>query len=185
MFLLSLGVKFGIQKRFERNEKPQVQCKVERAASEQDCKLICLILCAGPESAGVCENCKCCEKFEKKAYLLMGLEVSLQLCRFAVFTVLQKKKKSSSGYDGEQAWTSTVNLMDSVQVGKAVFVKANYTTLGIEPKTFSYPGSFGNRTSVCWVEKESSTQCGQKEICDESWCCKALLLSMNFELIEF
>ena len=84
-----------------------------------------------------------------------------------------------------QAWTSTVNLMDSVQVGKAVFVKANYTTLGIEPKTFSYPGSFGNRTSVCWVEKESSTQCGQKEICDESWCCKALLLSMNFELIEF
>ena len=89
MFLLSLGVKFGIQKRFERNDKSQVQCRVERAASEQDCKLICLILCAGPESGGVCENCKCCEKFEKKANLLMGLEVSLQLCRFAVFTVLQ------------------------------------------------------------------------------------------------
>ena len=27
--------------------------------------------------------------------------------------------------------------MDSVQVGKAVFVKENYTTLGIEPRTYS------------------------------------------------
>ena len=93
MFLLSLGVKFGIQKRFERNDKSQVQCRVERAASEQDCKLICLILCAGPESAGVCENCKCCEKFEKKAHLLMGLEVILQLCRFAVLQFLQLYRK--------------------------------------------------------------------------------------------
>ena len=32
--------------------------------------------------------------------------------------------------------------MDSVQVGKAVFVKENYTTLGIEPSTFSYPGRY-------------------------------------------
>ena len=30
--------------------------------------------------------------------------------------------------------------MDSVQVGKAVFVKEIYTTLGIEPRTYSYPG---------------------------------------------
>ena len=30
--------------------------------------------------------------------------------------------------------------MDSVQVGKAVFVKESYTTLGIEPRTYSYPG---------------------------------------------
>ena len=42
--------------------------------------------------------------------------------------------------------------MDSVQVGKAVFVKENYATMGIEPKTFSNTGSFGNRTSVCWVK---------------------------------
>ena len=57
---------------------------------------------------------------------------------------------------GEQAWTSSFYLksfdMDSVQVGKAVFVKENYTTMGIEPKTFSNTGSFGNRTSVCWVK---------------------------------
>ena len=32
--------------------------------------------------------------------------------------------------------------MDSVQVGKAVFVKEIYTTLGIEPRTYSYPESF-------------------------------------------
>ena len=32
--------------------------------------------------------------------------------------------------------------MDSVQVGKAVFVKESYTTLGIEPSTFSYPGRY-------------------------------------------
>ena len=44
----------------------------------------------------------------------------------------------------EQAWTPNIYLksfdMDSVQVGKAVFVKESYTTLGIEPRTYSYPG---------------------------------------------
>ena len=39
-----------------------------------------------------------------------------------------------------QAWTPNIYLksfdMDSVQVGKAVFVKESYTTLGIEPRTF-------------------------------------------------
>ena len=43
----------------------------------------------------------------------------------------------------EQAWTPNIYLksfdMDSVQVGKAVFVKESYTTLGIEPRTYSYP----------------------------------------------
>ena len=41
----------------------------------------------------------------------------------------------------EQAWTSVFYLksfdMDSVQVGKAVFGKEIYTTLGIEPRTYS------------------------------------------------
>ena len=54
--------------------------------------------------------------------------------------------------DGEQAWTSILNLksfvMDSVQVGKAVFGKESYTTLGIEPRTYSNPGRYGNPTSV-------------------------------------
>ena len=40
---------------------------------------------------------------------------------------------------GEQAWTPSFYLrsfdMDSVQVGKAVFVKESYTTLGIELRT--------------------------------------------------
>ena len=43
--------------------------------------------------------------------------------------------------------------MDSIQVGKAVFVKESYTTLGIEPRTYSYPGRSGNPCSVCWVKK--------------------------------
>ena len=34
--------------------------------------------------------------------------------------------------------------MDSVQVEKAVFVKESYTTLGIEPRTYSNPGRYGN-----------------------------------------
>ena len=59
--------------------------------------------------------------------------------------------------DGEQAWTSILNLkslvMDSVQVGKAVFGKESYATLGIEPRTYSNPGRFGNPYSVCWVKK--------------------------------
>ena len=50
--------------------------------------------------------------------------------------------------DGEQAWTSILNLksfvMDSVQVGKAVFGKESYTTLGIEPRTYSNPGRYDN-----------------------------------------
>ena len=55
----------------------------------------------------------------------------------------------------EQAWTPSFYLrsfdMDSVQVGKAVFVKESYTTLGIEPRTYSYPGRSVNHPSVCWV----------------------------------
>ena len=43
--------------------------------------------------------------------------------------------------------------MDSVQVGKAVFGKEIYTTLRIEPRTYSYPGRSGNPCSVCWVKK--------------------------------
>ena len=43
--------------------------------------------------------------------------------------------------------------MDSVQVGKAVFVKEDYTTLGIEPRTYSYPGRSGNHYSVSWVKQ--------------------------------
>merc|ERR1712083_1163116 len=46
--------------------------------------------------------------------------------------------------------------MDSIQVGKAVFVKESYTTLGIEPRTYSYPGRSGNPCSVCWVNLISS-----------------------------
>ena len=42
--------------------------------------------------------------------------------------------------------------MDSVQVGKAVFGKEIYTTLGIEPRTYSYPGRSGNHYSVSWVK---------------------------------
>ena len=46
--------------------------------------------------------------------------------------------------DVEQAWTSVFYLksfdMDSVQVGKAVFGKEIYTTLGIEPRTLLLSG---------------------------------------------
>ena len=46
--------------------------------------------------------------------------------------------------DDEQAWTSILNLksfvMDSVQVGKAVFGKEIHTTLGIEPRTILQSG---------------------------------------------
>ena len=59
--------------------------------------------------------------------------------------------------DGEQAWTSILNVksfvMDSAQVGKAVFGKERYTTLGIEPRTYSNQGRYGNPYSVCWVKK--------------------------------
>ena len=58
--------------------------------------------------------------------------------------------------DVEQAWTSVFYLksfdMDSVQVGKAVFGKEIYTTLGIEPRTNSNPGRYGNPYSACWVK---------------------------------
>ena len=44
----------------------------------------------------------------------------------------------------EQAWTPIICLkgfdMDSGQVGKAEFVKESFTTLGNEPRTYSYLG---------------------------------------------
>ena len=45
------------------------------------------------------------------------------------------------------------NPMDSIQVGKAVFVKESYTTLGIEPRTYSNPGRSGNHLVYSWVKK--------------------------------
>ena len=48
-----------------------------------------------------------------------------------------------------------IGSMDSVQVGKAVFVKESYTTLGIEPRTYSNPGRSG---------KYSLAQLGKKKI---------------------
>ena len=44
--------------------------------------------------------------------------------------------------------------MDSVQVGKAVLGKEIHTTLGIEPRTNSIPGRYGNPYSVCWVKEK-------------------------------
>ena len=61
---------------------------------------------------------------------------------------------------GEQAWTPNFYLknfdMDSVQVGKTVFGKEIYSTLEIEPRTYSNPGRSGNPYSVqltSWVKK--------------------------------
>ena len=41
--------------------------------------------------------------------------------------------------------------MDSVQVGKAVFDKEIHTTLGIEARTFSYPGRYGNKKKCVYT----------------------------------
>ena len=38
--------------------------------------------------------------------------------------------------------------MDSVQIGKAVFVEESYTTLGIEPRIYSNLGRSGNHSGV-------------------------------------
>ena len=41
--------------------------------------------------------------------------------------------------------------MDSVQVGKAVFVKVSFASLGFEPRTFSYPGSCATNTLLAKI----------------------------------
>ena len=38
------------------------------------------------------------------------------------------------------------------KLGKQYLLKENYTTLGIEPRTYSYPGRSGNHYSVSWVK---------------------------------
>ena len=49
--------------------------------------------------------------------------------------------------------------MDSVQVGKAVFVKVSFASLGFEPRTFSYPGSCATNTLLAknFLECDSSS----------------------------
>ena len=42
--------------------------------------------------------------------------------------------------------------MDSVHVGKAVFEESSYTTLGIEPRTYSFLGRYSYNNSVSWVK---------------------------------
>ena len=46
--------------------------------------------------------------------------------------------------------------MDSVQVGKAVFVKETWTNLGFKPRTFSYPGRYSYHwiSSPCWFKNQ-------------------------------
>ena len=63
-------------------------------------------------------------------------------CEQSLFNMLQSSHITwtfEALLGGEQAWTPKFYLksfvMDSVQVGKALFVKESYTTLGIEPKT--------------------------------------------------
>ena len=38
------------------------------------------------------------------------------------------------------------------KLGKQYLLKEKYTTLGIEPRTYSYPGRSGNHYSVSWVK---------------------------------
>ena len=78
----------------------------------------------------------------------------------------QRKKVTILTYLWQGCWgigriTSLGNRpMDSVQVGKAVFVKESYTTLGIEPRTYSYPGRISYHNCVCWFKKT----CGHSPI---------------------
>ena len=76
-----------------------------------------------------------------KSCLLNCQNGLLPLFLFAILGVSKMPLLNISALlDGEQAWTSILNLksfvMDSVQVGKAVFGKEIYTTLGIEQWTF-------------------------------------------------
>ena len=66
--------------------------------------------------------------------------------------------------------------MDSVQIGKAVFVKENYTTLGIEPRTYSYPGRLVHHPSVCWVINSSKKYFWHRLQCAVCVCLPALPL---------
>ena len=38
------------------------------------------------------------------------------------------------------------------KLGKQYLLKENYATLGIKPRTYSYPGRSGNHYSVSWVK---------------------------------
>ena len=71
--------------------------------------------------------------------------------------------KQNSFVGGEQAWTPIFYPksfdMDSVQGGKAVFGKEIYTTLGIEPRTYSNPKLF------IIVAKDSILPCQAMQSC--------------------
>ena len=56
-----------------------------------------------------------------------------------------------------ELWQESLHLvMDQwiqYKLGKQYLLKENYTTLGIKPRTYSYPGRSGNHYSVSWVKK--------------------------------
>ena len=43
--------------------------------------------------------------------------------------------------------------IDSIHVGKAVFVEESYTTLVIKPRTYSNPGGPVTNIAYSWVER--------------------------------
>ena len=55
---------------------------------------------------------------------------------------LHGKNTFFGGEDRHKLFYLNSFSMDSKQVGKAILVILSYTTLGIEPRTFSYPWSF-------------------------------------------
>ena len=77
--------------------------------------------------------------------------------------------------------------MDSVQVGKAVFGKEIHTTLGIEPRTNSNPGRYGNPYSVCWFKKPcghsplNPSKVGHEKRRSREEACSLLEASLGFE----
>ena len=89
---------------------------------------------------------------KQKCKRKIGKHMTTQYQKLQTYSSNRKRQHEWLSYGGV---TSLGNRpMDSVQVGKAVFVKENYTTLGIKLRTYSYPGRFGNCYSVSWVKKK-------------------------------
>ena len=59
--------------------------------------------------------------------------------------------------------------MDSVQVGKAVFVKVSFASLGFKPRAFFYPESWATNTLVVSLVTSSDSLLAGVVMIERGW----------------
>ena len=95
--------------------------------------------------------------FSSSLFLLPGTRGPLALTRGTPLCLNWNRIKLMNLVVGVDGWITSPRKMTQwiqYKLGKQYLGKKSYTTLGIEPRTYSYPGRIGYPNYVSWVKKK-------------------------------